>query len=363
MPKNLYIVGAGASSEAELPTGDKLKQEIAQFLDIKFIDDDYYNFHNNDITESNISQAIKLFVNSAVTRDIQPYIYAAQQITKAMPLAISIDNFIDNHNGNKEIELCGKLAIVQSILNAEKNSLLCIKNYKLDFKQIENTWYVSFLKLLTENCTKENLSSRLKSIALIVFNYDRCIEHFLYNAFQTYYGITPQESVKFVNEIEIYHPYGTVGNLPWQNTNKSIEFGEIPSPEQLLELAGKIKTFTEGTDPDSSEIDDIRKNVLEANNIIFLGFAFHELNMKLMSPNESLPEQFDIYGKEPEISYFGTAYGMSDNNCNIIKSELKFFRYNDVLTDEDFSNSNMYINNKLTCSGLFNEYWRSLSLN
>ncbi len=250
MPKNLYIVGAGASSEAKLPTGKELKQKIAQLLDIKFIGDDYYNFYNNNRTESNISQAIKLFVNSTVIRDIQPYIYAAQQITEAMPLAISIDNFIDTHNGNKEIELCGKLAIVQSILNAEKNSLLCIKNYKLDFKQIENTWYINFFKLLTENCTKENLSNRLKSIALIIFNYDRCIEHFLYEAFKTYYGITPEESAKFVNEIEIYHPYGTVGSLPWQNTDKAIGFGAKSSPEQLLELAGKAIGFGAKSSPE-----------------------------------------------------------------------------------------------------------------
>ena len=130
-----------------------------------------------------------------------------------------------------------------------------------------------------------------------------------------------------------------------------------------LELAGEIQTFTEGTDTDSSEIVAIRKNILEANNIIFLGFAFHPLNIELMSPNVPLPGRLDSYGKESEISYFGTAYGMSDNNCNIIKSELKFFRYNDVLTDDDFSNSNMCINNKLTCFDLFNEYWRSLSLN
>lgn len=39
-----------------------------------------------------------------------------------MPQSISIDNFIDSHKGDKEIELCGKLAIVRAVLEAEAKS-------------------------------------------------------------------------------------------------------------------------------------------------------------------------------------------------------------------------------------------------
>ena len=69
-----------------------------------------------------------------------------------------------------------------------------------------------------------------------------------------------------------------VGSLPWQTRNNSIDFGETPDPNTLLSIADSIKTFTEGTDPDSSDIAQIRKNIKETNRIVFMGFAFHKLN-------------------------------------------------------------------------------------
>ena len=49
---------------------------------------------------------------------------ASQHISKALPLANSIDEFIDTQKENKKIAFCGKLAIIRSILNDEKRSKL-----------------------------------------------------------------------------------------------------------------------------------------------------------------------------------------------------------------------------------------------
>lgn len=346
--KTLYIVGAGASSEANLPTGYELKEKIASLLDIRF--DRRYTQLSGD---SYICEALRIYVNQSEIqkKDINPYLHAAWRIRDAMPQAISIDNFIDTHNDDKKIELCGKLAIVRSILDAERNSLLYIDNSniynRLNFSSLEKTWYASFMMLLTENCTKENLSRRLKSIALIVFNYDRCIEHFLYNSLKNYYDLKRGETGKLVNEIEIYHPYGVVGSLPWQS-DQSVEFGAELHPQELLNLTHQIKTFTESTDPQSKEILAIRNNVNKADPIVFLGFAYHELNMKLLMPDSSTPDLSKLR------SCFGTAKRISGHNCGMIKDQLKAFYKGNV----DY----LIINNKLDCNRLFEEYWRSLSL-
>lgn len=346
--KTLYIIGAGASEEANLLTGSQLKKVIADYLDIRF------EYGLDQISgDRKITDALKL--SSRQTNlgreDINPYLYAGWRIRDAMPQAISIDNFIDTHSGDKKIELCGKLAIVRSILDAEKNSLLHFdetrRDSSLNFSRLEETWYSSFMKLLTENCKKDELSDRMKSIALIVFNYDRCIEHFLYNAIQNYYGITVEEAGRIVNTIEIYHPYGIVGRLPWQS-GQGVKFGAEVSPGQLLELAKQIKTFTEGTDPNSSEILAIRNNILESERIVFLGFAFHRLNLELMSPNNLKK------GPLTSTKYFGTAHGISDSDCKLIEAEIVNFK-------PSKSNS-ISINNSLKCSDLFKEYWRSLSM-
>lgn len=347
--ETLYIVGAGASSEADLPTGHELKERIASFLNIVFKDG--YTQSGGD---RNIWEAVRIHVHQGENRniDMNPYLQAAWRIRDAMPQAISIDNFIDNHKGDEKIELCGKLAIVRSILEAERGSLLYVNpsniNNRLNFSALGETWYASFMQLLTENCTKENLSKRFESIALIVFNYDRCIEHFLYNSLQSYYGLKPHEADKLVNEIEIYHPYGVVGNLPWQG-DQSVPFGGEPHSQTLLTLAHQIKTFTEGTDTQSSDILAVRANVNKADAIVFLGFAYHELNMKLLMPDSSTPDSSKLR------SCFGTAKGISDHNCGLIKDQLKAFYKRDV----DY----LIINNELDCNRLFEEYWRSLSLN
>ena len=209
---------------------------------------------------------------------------------------------------------------------------------------------VYFFQLLTENCTKEELSERLKSISLIVFNYDRCIEHFLYNALKTYYLLTDEEAASFVNEIEIYHPYGVVGNLPWQNKNIAVEYGEEVTSRLLLRIANGLKTFTEGVNPDSSDIQAIHRNVHNADKIVFLGFAFHPLNMKLMSPIEK-----EFSNLDKDTKYFATAYGISLPDQRIIQEQLKGFTSRTVRKIE--------LEGHVSCSKLFQKYWRNLSFN
>jgi hypothetical protein len=348
--KTLYIIGAGASSEAELPTGHQLKEKIAHLLDLHF-----KNFEQTR-GDKYIVTALRTYVDkSGYDEDISPYLYAASRISGAMQQAISIDNFIDTHSDDRRIELCGKLAIVRSILEAEHNSLLYFddsnKYNKINFKAIENTWYTKFMMLLTENCTKKHLSERLKAVALIVFNYDRCIEHFLYNSLRNYYDLNPDEAGQLIDAMEIYHPYGLVGNLPWQNVPdaQKVRYGAKPGPKQLLELTSYIKTFTEGTDPNSSEILAIRTIITKADKIVFLGFAFHELNMKLMKPDSS------TVNPDRAISCFGTAKGISDSDCAIISDECcKLYK---------IPIKRIHISNKFDCSSLFKEHWRNLSMN
>lgn len=345
--KTLFIVGAGASTEAKMPDGCGLKQEIANLLNIKFKDG--YTQSSGDWC---ICEALRIYVKQLKEQNINPYLYAAWRIREAMSQAISIDNFIDTHNTDKKIELCGKLAIVRSILDAEKNSLLYIdnsnRNNRLNFRALEKTWYTNFMMLLTENCTKENLLKRFKSIALIVFNYDRCIEHFLYNSLQNYYSLKPDETSKLVKGIEIYHPYGIVGSLPWQD-DRSVAFGVELPPQGLLDRARQIKTFTESTDPKSSEISAIRNNVINADRIVFLGFAYHKLNMKLLMSDIPVADSLKVR------SCFGTAKGISNSDCEIINAELKDFYKSSIKT--------VNIHNNLDCYHLFKEHRRSLSLN
>lgn len=342
--KVVFVIGAGASKEAGLPTGIELKEQISNMLDIRF---DYNNQESGDYV---ITQVLRDLVKTEDGRegDINPYLHQAWHIRDALPLAISIDNFIDSQRENERIKLLGKLAIIRSILEAESVSKLYFERDRIDssidLNALDETWYLPFFQLITENCQLNDLEERFRSIVLIIFNYDRCIEHFLIHAIQKYYKTSAINAAGLFSSINIYHPYGSVGNLPWGKGNSPIEFGQKVNAKQLFQLTKKIKTFTEGTDPDSSEIIAIREHVLNASKAIFMGFAFHKLNMTLITPN-------DIQPRPNGFKCFGSAYGISESDKEAIKNQINELYAENVETNIE----------QLPCFKLFNEYWRSLA--
>jgi hypothetical protein len=118
--KTVFIVGAGASQEAGLPTGAQLKKAIANKLNITYkvgVDPT-----SPDTGDGAIAWALVEHVRKTGTGDINPYLYEAWKIRDAMPQAISIDYFIDAHGTNPGVVLFGKLGIAQAIIEAERKS-------------------------------------------------------------------------------------------------------------------------------------------------------------------------------------------------------------------------------------------------
>ena len=344
--KTLFVVGAGASKEAGLPTGNELKAKIAEKLCFKFDE-----FGSKQLAgDSEILGTLKKHVAALITfpNEINSYVHAGQRIANAMPQAISIDNFIDSHQGDEKIELCGKLAIVKSILEAEKNSNLFCDQHRqsqINFTRIEETWYNKFMKLLTEECRKEDIKGRLQNVSFITFNYDRCIEHFLFHALQNYYGIDAPEATEYLASLKVFHPYGLVGHLPWGIGPGGTPFGGHEYRDDLLSLTKQIKTFTERVEEETM-LEEIRKTVREAEFVVFLGFAFHKQNMRLLQPMENRNSK----------QVFATAKGISDSDCKIIEKSIK-----DMIL-KNKKNHRSYVRNDLVCSTLFDNYWRALAI-
>lgn len=145
----VFVIGAGASKEVNLQTGLEFKKKIAQLLDIRY---DHFG-HEQEHGDYLIASALFEHVRQPDGRrgDINPYLYGAWQIRDALPLAISIDHVIDAHRDNDKIALCGKLAIVRSILDDEKSSLLYFEpspRSKMQSSRLEKTWYTPFFNYL-----------------------------------------------------------------------------------------------------------------------------------------------------------------------------------------------------------------------
>ena len=205
---------------------------------------------------------------------------------------------------------------------------------------------------LVERCTKATIAERRSTIAVISFNYDRTFEHFLLESLQNYWRFTAAEAAEILESLAIYHPYGLVGYLPWMEKHPVAEFGkETEQADKLLAYAQGIKTFTEKFD-DAEEIAAIKRCVFDATRIVFLGFEFHEDNMRLLRTAKSRGPEY------PSTDYYATALGISDNDRHDVVTALHKMKPEAVTMDD----GRYRIDNRKTCSGLFDEYWRSLSL-
>jgi len=331
----VIVVGAGASQEVGLPTGAELKQEIATRLHFK----------------QGLEPSGDSTIGSILGRkqDIYRYFQACQVIRAALPQATSIDSFIDARQGESEIELCGKLAIVKSILAAERRSRL-FKNAgaRVDFERVKDTWLNAFWQKLSENCQATGLKERFSSIVLIIFNYDRCVEHFLFHSILNYYNLSVLEAASLVDTIKVFHPYGKVGALNWTKSVPGVPFGAEPSTNDLETLAGQIKTYSEGTDPKVSEVQTIRAHVIQAGTLIFLGFAYHPQNLRLLRRPASGTRTIE---RGRTVRCYGTGYKISPFDHEAITANL-----------QKLSRAPMSVEIvPSTCKDFFGDYWRTLS--
>lgn len=314
-PKLVFVIGAGASAEINLPVGETLKQQIRQALDL------YFEYGSIKTGDHRIGEAmIRYMRDQGLNADEQKaLIYAAWRIRDGLAESFSIDNFMDSHRADPNIILCGKLAIARCILTAEGGSTLFGAGDQHEGRSkremLAKTWYNRLAKKLFENCTLAELPARLQLVAFVVFNYDRCLETYLVEAISSHYGATKQEAEALVNGLTIIHPYGTVGALPWQSREApKVSFGHDPHADELIGIALSIKTFTEGLSEDSPDYRKLKRILGLAQRFVFLGFAFHRLNMRLLfAPGD--PHSV----RHPAV---GTAKNVSAHDASDICAEL-----------------------------------------
>lgn len=313
----VLVVGAGASREFGLPTGAGLKQEITKTLS-------FHMGRGRHLTSGD-SAVYEALYRAAQNRNeakgsIQDYLRAAQTIAHAMPLAPSIDNFIDSHRYDPCIAAVAKMAIVACILKAEAKSSLYFdvtkNDRRINFEESQDTWLGRLFGVLTQYCTWDELDDRLSQIAIVCFNYDRCIEHFLRHALATYYRLSASDAASALSKVEILHPYGLIGDFRPDYGGAGVSFGEDVVSDLIESSAGRLKTFTEGTDSSTSDISRIRAVVRGAKVLAYLGFAFHPLNLRLLYSDETAQQM------SPDASIIGSALGISDSDRRLIASEL-----------------------------------------
>lgn len=335
--KVVFVIGAGASCEINLPDSKTLKSQIAKMVGFDF---ERYQLTSGD---SIIYEAIKLHVGGQENADVMPFVNGGRKIKEAISYVPSIDSFIDNHYGDTEIELCGKLGICRAILKAEKRSFVYLDPKfaasKMKVEKIEATWIGQLFKLLTANIRHDNLDNIFENVTFIVFNYDRCIEHYFYNSLKALFKIQDHEAARIVQSINIIHPYGIVGSLPWQEKEGPFPFAGEAEAYQLLQLSRQIKTYSEQV-KEQIIISPIRSAIEKAEAVIFLGFAFHPQNVEILTP----------LVKSPGKKVFSTGFEVSEENCIAIQQTMRGVLHMEKRGTET------YFRAGYKCANLFEDY-------
>ena len=301
MANTVIVLGAGASFEAGLPLGSQLKAKIASLLTMHA---DY-----GDVSDRHMKSAL---FNAAGMSGIpvESIAESARHIVDAMPLVLSIDNYLDQRRDAPSVALVGKLAIARAILHAEAHSRLTLQGryHRMPMEDLGATWYNEFFQRVCEGCSVRELEKRLEQITMVIFNYDRCFEHFMYHALQRVYPeIGEVGAAGLMARLKVFHPFGVVGRLPWQVTKPGepdlppTAFGHEAGGIELVNISKQIKTFTESMD--KAENRRLRTAMLGAGRTMFLGFAYAVLNLKLLyGTGGRLPKYEACYGSAKGIS-------------------------------------------------------------
>jgi hypothetical protein len=347
--KTVFVIGAGASDEVDIPIGKELTGRISKLLNIEV---DYRDLKSGD---GAILETLRQVVQASPDEwPNETLLSSAQHLAEAMEIAPSIDTFLETFALDKERRLVGKLGIVQAILQAERGSKLAptddgTKPFRMS--AVTATWYVSLAQLLFTGRAANDVGRVFENTGFVVFNYDRCLQVFLTRALQVYFRINGDQADEIVKAADIYHPYGSIGSV-------------FPGPDQvpygteradLAALADRIKLFTEAVE-EGEEIGRIRKLIREAETIIFLGFAFHEQNMNVLSPSVGASEKTCAMRH-----VLATTYGVSDSDIKVIRQQIGYTMTGRPAPTSQFSSSYTIDTFTGKCALFFSEYWRSFT--
>ncbi|QZD91392.1 hypothetical protein K3162_07345 [Qipengyuania xiapuensis] len=304
--ETVFIIGAGASFELKLPLGSALREEIAELVDIR------YDLNRQISGDEQIDHHLREIAREAGQATIKELLQKCWLMRDALPGSISIDNLIDAHRNDDAFAEIGKMAIAKAILSAERKSKLFFdqrRGENFSLRSVDGTYLIPILQILTENVPREDVASIFSNVSFVVFNYDRCLEFFLPHALMAYYGLPRSEAEAVCDTARIIHPYGRVGEFGRGQSLSTAGFGSESG--NIREIAQGIRTFSEGLAEDEAGAE-ISSAIGQADQIVFLGFAFHPMNMEILRPR----------GFSLVTEVYGTTHGLSDAAIRSVESGL-----------------------------------------
>jgi hypothetical protein len=248
--KTVFILGAGASKELGYPLGSELNEQILRQLGIG-------TKGRSDLSE-------RLGHSETILGAVEEFrqgLYRSEYDT--------IDQYLGAQLRKPHLRRIGKQAIAAVIASFENERTL--------FRTQRWHWYKRFLDFLRSH---PHLAHR-DHFTFFTFNYDRSLEHYLYETIIHGGGEFSDTVNKDFFENNFIHIHGHVGFLPWQvndsdQTRNTRGYGTLLQSPKFESIAQNIHLPDEAVELDAM----LRERLMKADRIIIMGFGFHIQNMK-----------------------------------------------------------------------------------
>lgn len=270
----LLVLGAGASYPYGFPTADELKNLIC-------------------VTFSRPREAPDEILAPKFFEFREAFLRSGQS---------SVDAFLERRPGFLDV---GKLAIAYCLIPYENESNLYFSS-KGDPPFRGGNWYQYLSGKLLDTPFERFGENKL---SIITFNYDRSLEHYLFNALQNSYGKPFGKCAEMLGRIPIIHVYGQLGKQPYPKSEcrpyrpDRSPFAAVVQAAEGITLVHKLKR----------KLDEAHALLAVAERICFLGFSYHELNLSRLA--------IDTRNIESKV-IFGTAFGMIGEELSDIKTRV-----------------------------------------
>jgi hypothetical protein len=178
----------------------------------------------------------------------------------------SVDAFLE---GRPEFLDVGKLAIAYCLIPFEHEANL----YRPPTD--DGDWYLHLSERLNQSFDEFGDNK----LSIITFNYDRSLEHYLFNSLLNWHGRSGDDCIEKFTKLPIIHVYGQLGTIPYPQRGcrqyRPLGEDERKELEAVFDAAHGLTLLHEK----ASDLVEARKLLEVAERICFLGFSYHRLNL------------------------------------------------------------------------------------
>jgi hypothetical protein len=181
----------------------------------------------------------------------------------------------------------------------------------------KDDWYVYLWNRLYPDArdVPELLRNPLR---VVTFNYDRSLEHFLFNAIKNTYSTSEQKALDAVNAFSIVHVYGKLGTYCSEGMTGDRRYRPDNGATDLACASAGIHVLPEARDG-SDEFLRAQEWIGEADRIGFMGFGYDPMNCKRLDVYRVLKER-----RPPLVpaKIFAGTYGLTDSEVGDARKRI-----------------------------------------